>query len=209
MHPNPIFRRAEDSLSLDFARERGFGVLTINGPAGPLLAHVPFLLDAGGGQAELHLARSNPILRLLDTPQAAVIAVSGPDAYVSPDWYGVEDQVPTWNYVAVHLRGPLERLPQDRLAEMLDRQSAHAEATLTPKRPWTADKMTPELRTRMMRAIVPCRLRVEIVENTWKLSQNKSCDARAMAAAGVAAGGGPGQEATLLAGLMDTPPARA
>lgn len=107
MNTNPAFRTATRDENLAFARERGFGILMVNGPDGPIASHVPFLLNAGGLTAELHLTRSNPIAQLGQTGPV-LIAVSGPDAYVSPDWYGSEDQVPTWNYVAVHLRGVLE-----------------------------------------------------------------------------------------------------
>jgi len=69
-----------------------------------------------------------------------ICAISGPDGYVSPDWYEVPDQVPTWNYVAVHLRGTLERLPQDQMHAMLDMQSAHFEDQLAPKPPFNQNK---------------------------------------------------------------------
>lgn len=118
-----------------------------------MLAHVPFLLE--GDCADLHLVRSNPILRGLDTSCPAVISVTGPDGYISPDWYGLADQVPTWNYVAVHLRGTLERRPEAELRALLDRQSAFFEARLAPKPPWIADKMPKEVLARMMRAIAP------------------------------------------------------
>ena len=95
MHPNPAFRKESDTRNLTFARARGFGLLGVNDDAGPLLSHVPFLLNDDGSTADLHLVRSNPIARREDGP--AVLAVTGPDGYVSPDWYGVEDQVPTWN----------------------------------------------------------------------------------------------------------------
>lgn len=123
MHPNPAFRQASRDENLGFARSRGFGTLAVSAPEGPLLSHVPFLLNGAGTAADLHLVRSNPILRLLDAPRPAVIAVQGPDGYVSPDWYGMPDQVPTWNYVAVHLRGTLEPLPQDALRDLLSRGS--------------------------------------------------------------------------------------
>ena len=42
MHPNPIYHDAEAVQNLDFARERGFGVLAVNGPDAPWLSHVPF-----------------------------------------------------------------------------------------------------------------------------------------------------------------------
>jgi len=44
-------------------------------------------------------------------PASAVLIVSGRDAHVSPDRYGLPDQVPTWNKVAVHLRGHLHPQP--------------------------------------------------------------------------------------------------
>ena len=103
MHPNPTFRQTSDDRNIAFVRDRGFGTLAINAEGGPLLSHVPFLVSGDARTVDLHLVRSNPILRLLDTE--AVLSVTGPDGYVSPDWYGVADQVPTWNYVAVHLRG--------------------------------------------------------------------------------------------------------
>ena len=202
MHPNPAFRGTDTARSLAFARARGFGTLCVNGEATPLLAHVPFLLAEDGATADLHLVRSNPIARRADGP--ATLAVVGPDGYVSPDWYGTEDQVPTWNYVAVHLTGRLERLPADTMRDLLDRESAHFEAAL-PKPPWTADKMTPEVLERMMRAIAPYRLHIETVQSTWKLGQNKPDAARHAAAARIATG--TGHELTRLAALMRDPPA--
>lgn len=201
MHPNPIFRQAETRQNLGFARDRAFGILSINSPDGPVLAHVPFLLNPAGDRADLHLVRSNPVARALATPQPAVIAVSGPDGYISPDWYALPDQVPTWNYVAVHLRGTLEVLPDDQMHDMLDRQSAHFEDQLRPKTPWTTAKMTAEVRERMLRQIVPCRLTITSVEGTWKLGQNKAAEVRDRAARQVQTGH-LGSDTALLAGLM-------
>lgn len=191
MHPNPAFREAPRSQNIAFARARGFGVLTINGADGPLAAHVPFLLDEDAAHADLHLARSNPIARAA-LPMPALIAISGPDAYVSPDWYGpqtlVPDQVPTWNYVAVHLRGVLDPLPEDALRPNADALSAEHEGRIAGKRPWTSAKMSDGAMPRMMRMILPFRFRVLAVEGTWKLNQNKPADVRARAASALAQG---------------------
>ena len=207
MHPNPAFRKASPEANLEFARRRGFGILSINGAAGPLAAHVPFLLAADGGSLDLHLARSNPIARA-DLPAAALLAVSGPDSYVSPDWYGLEDQVPTWNYVAVHLRGRLEPLPPEVLRSHADALSARFEGELLPKTPWTSAKMSDGAMERMMRMILPFRLTIESIDGTWKLNQNKPEAARQGAAAGIAsvAGPSPGEE---LAALMRALPSDA
>jgi transcriptional regulator len=201
MHPNPVFRTAEHETNLQFARERGFGVLAVSVDGAPLLSHVPFVLSDDGAWADLHLVRSNPIVRALKQPLQTRLAVGGPDAYVSPDWYGIPDQVPTWNYVAVHLIGRLELRPQEELRSLLDRQSAVFEARLAPKPAWTADKMDPEALGRMMRQIVPCRLMIEDVQSTWKLNQNKTTDARLGAAKGIEASG-VGSEVDVLAQWM-------
>jgi|GEM_PF-120008 len=154
MHPNPAFRQSPQETNLAFARTRGFGVLTVNGVDGPLAAHVPFLLSDCGGFADLHLAQSNLIARAT-LPGPGLLAVGGPDTYVSPDWYGphdqVPDQVPTWNYVAVHLRGVLEQMDEATLAGHVDALSAKHEGRIAGKLPWTSAKMTEGAMTRMLR----------------------------------------------------------
>lgn len=204
MHPNPSFRKPGDAQNIAFARDRGFGTLALNAEDGPLISHIPFALQSDGQIADLHLVRSNPILRLLEEPQKAVIAVTGPDGYVSPDWYDVPDQVPTWNYVAVHLRGTLVRLPQADMPAMLDLQSAHFEDMLD-KPPWLTSKMTPEVLEKNMRQIVPCRLTITEIAGTWKLNQNKPEDVRLRAAAHVESAP-TGSETSTLAALMRNPP---
>ena len=201
MHPNPTFRAEHRTRHIAFARDRGFGVLALSTDGAPLLSHVPFLLSEDGLVAELHLVRSNPIVRALGTPKAVKIAVQGPDGYISPDWYEVEDQVPTWNYVAVHLTGQLELRPQEELLDLLNRQSAFYEERLQPKPPWATGKMSDEALTKMMRMIVPCRMQVEDVQGTWKLSQNKPDDVRLRASEQVASSG-IGSELSVLQELM-------
>ncbi len=121
MHPNPIYRKASRNENLSFARAQSFGMLAVTGPDAPLISHIPFLLSADGTMAEFHLVRSNPIARLAG-PLRARLAVQGPHGYVSPDWYGVADQVPTWNYIAVHLGGEIEMRPAAELRHLLGRQ---------------------------------------------------------------------------------------
>jgi transcriptional regulator len=178
MHTNPAFRAVDRATNLAFARQRGFGVLCVNGPDGPLISHVPFVLNADGTQADVHLTRSNPIARA-GLPAGAVIVVSGPDAYISPDWYEVPDQVPTWNYVAVHLRGRLVALDENVMRDHVDELSAVHEGRLLPKAPWTSAKMAEGVMPRMMRMILPFRLEIAAVDGTWKLSQNKDADVQA------------------------------
>ncbi len=203
MHTNPAFRATTAADNLALARSRGFGILSVNGPDGPLASHIPFHLAQDGSFADLHLTRSNPIARA-GLPLPALLAVSGPDAYVSPDWYGLDDQVPTWNYVAVHLRGTLSPLDPDVLKDHVDALSAVHETRLLPKKPWHSDKMAEGVMPRMMRMILPFRLTITSVEGTWKLNQNKADDARARAAARLAEHPDAGSQA--IAALMRSGP---
>ena len=188
MHPNPAFRGTPEEENLRFAAARGFGMLCVNGTAGPVAAHVPFVM-AGARVVEVHLARSNAMARMA-LPAPALLAVQGPDAYVSPDWYGVPDQVPTWNYVAVHLRGVLSPMAGAELEPQVDALSAEFEGRIAGKRPWTKHKMGDGVMERMMRGILPFRLEVTEVEGTWKLNQNKTAEARAGVIAALEAQGG-------------------
>jgi transcriptional regulator len=205
MHPNPAYRQKSQAGALDFARERGFGALTVAnseaGPEGVLAAHVPFLL--ADGLVAAHMVRSNPLVRhLKGGPAAALLIVTGPDGYISPDWYGEDDRVPTWNYVAVHIRGELRLIDEARLRAHLDRLAANFERRLAPKTPWKAGKMDRQVLARMLRQIVPVEMTIESVDSTFKLNQNRAASARLGAAAALATGGTPGMETAALAALM-------
>ncbi|WP_136441804.1 FMN-binding negative transcriptional regulator [Pacificoceanicola onchidii] len=197
MHPNPTFRQTETQNALTFARARAFGTLAVNSDPVPLTAHIPFLLTEDGQAADLHLVRSNPIRKALGP---AVLTVTGPDAYISPDWYGADDQVPTWNYVAVRLTGTLEALPAEHLPDLLARQSAFFEDRLAPKPPWTMDKLTGETEARFMRMILPFRFHITDVQSTFKLGQNKPAEVRKAAAEQLTTGFG--SDLTALSDMM-------
>ena len=209
MHPSPLFRQASREANLAFARERGFGVLAVGADdtGGPLLSHIPFLVTEDGGAVHAHLARPNPILRCLEEGERpAVLAVGGPDGYISPDWYEADPGlVPTWNYVAVHLRGRLRLRPEETLRDHLDELAAQFEERLSPKPPWRISKVPERQLQALMRAILPVELAVERVDGTWKLNQNRDDGAR-LAAADRMEASSLGVETALLAGLMRTLP---
>ena len=178
MYRPPAFR-IDDERALGFAAERGFGLVVAcrrDAPDGFHGVHVPFVLERDGGLGRLrfHVARANPFHGIVAQASAVLVVVSGPDAYVSPDWYESADQVPTWNYAAVHLRGTARVLPPEATRAHVDELSARFEAELRPKRPWSTAKMTPARLELMLRAIVALEVEITGVEGQFKLSQNKS-----------------------------------
>lgn len=137
--------------------------------------HVPVVLDRDQGSCgtlRFHVARANPVSRVLDGAREVLMIFSGPECYISPDWYRNEYQVPTWNYAAVHVYG--KPLPMDdaALCRQLDDLSASQEARL-PKPAWTTAKLPPERYTNMRRAIAGFVMPIDLIEGKWKMNQNR------------------------------------
>jgi transcriptional regulator len=187
MHPNPTFRTDDRSLFAALIAETGFGMVFLTTPDGPRVAHVPLLLTEAG-TLRFHLALGNALTRHLDGARALAV-VNGPDGYISARWYSEPDQVPTWNYLALEMEGPVRRMDRDGLHALLEDVSAHHEARVAEGTPWTMDKMARIKRDRMMDMIVGFELTVEAWRPTVKLSQNKSAEERARLIAGLKAEG--------------------
>jgi transcriptional regulator len=202
MYTPPMFK-TERAASLAFAEARGFATMCAFDGGRPVASLLPFYLsyaDDGTPRAAFHLARGNPLIQLADGNTSWLLAVSGPDAYVSADWYVSPDQVPTWLYQAVHLTGPVRRLSDDELAVQIDTLSAKFENRLAPKTPWTSAKMTPGRLEAMKKAIVGLVMTIVDVEGSFKLNQHKSeADYAAIAGALVAQ---PDTSSQQIAGLM-------
>ena len=188
MHRNPKFHWTDREAVLDFIRVKAFAHLFVEGDEGPLVAHAPMIVTRSG-HLRFHLARANPVTKQLDG-KVALASFAGADAYISPDWYGSDDQVPTWNYVTAEARGPVARLSQTDLIAQIDDLSAEHEARLLPKRPWTRAKMSPGLFEGMLKAIVGFEMKVERLIGTRKLGQNKGASDLDGAIAGLRESGG-------------------
>ena len=183
MHPNPSFRNTSDAHSWELVSKTSFGTLVQSTSGLPVISHVPFLLSACQSYIELHLVRSSSMARVdVREEVPTTLIVNGPDGYISPDWYGIDDQVPTWNYVAVHLTGQLVQLDDDALEPLLARLSDQFESQLHPKPIWTMEKMTDDVKKKMMRQILPFKFEIFELHSTWKLGQNKPEQARLGAA---------------------------
>jgi transcriptional regulator len=183
MHPNSHFRSEDRDALRAFAGEIGFGTIFATTPDGPRVGHAPFVFT-GADSIAFHLARGNALTKHLDGMEGLFL-INGPDAYISPDWYGLDDQVPTWNYLALEWQGPIRKLSRDELAAQVDAVSAIQEQRLAPKPPWTKDKMMPGLFDKMLGAITGFEMTITAWRGTAKLGQNKTPDVRENAAKGL------------------------
>lgn len=187
MHPTPVFHWDDREAMLAFVGERAFATIAASVDGVIAFAQAPVLVERGdrresdaiarGDRVLFHLSRANRLAKVL--PLRASIIVGGPDTYVSPDWYGEPDQVPTWSYISVELDGELRATDEAQTLDIVTRLSAAYEGRIAGKRPWTPDKMTPSVLAAKLKGIVGVSLVIEAIRGTRKLSQNKSEMARA------------------------------
>ncbi len=169
----PRHNQIEDSAALlAYMRAYSFAALTTAGAGGLMATHLPFVIEEEGGKITLlaHMAKANPQWRDFAGADAMVIFMQS-HAYVSPRLYDSRQNVPTWNYVAVHAYGrPVlieERTAKLELQKKLIRQ--HDAGYLAQM----AELPESYLDARLA-AIVSFSLAVTRVDARYKLSQDKN-----------------------------------
>lgn len=150
-----------------------------HGASGLQATPLPLLLVREEGQYGTlygHLARANPHWRDWQDGNQALVMFNTADGYISPAWYPAKAEhgkvVPTWNYISIQARGPIELFddPQ-RLLQLVSRLSDKHEANRT--QPWSVADAPADYIDKMLRAIVGFALPIEQLEGKYKLSQNR------------------------------------
>ncbi|PKP81446.1 MAG: transcriptional regulator [Alphaproteobacteria bacterium HGW-Alphaproteobacteria-18] len=182
MHPSPRFRETDPAILLARIAAHPLALVAVNGETAPRVVHTPVIArqDKAGVALRFHLSAANPVTARLLAGAPATLVFTGPDAYISPDWYGdVPDQVPTWNYLSVEAEGAARETGREGAAAFLDDLSAVFETALLPKPPWTRAKMTPAAFEAQLGGIRAFEMRPARFEGIAKLGQNKTPEMRA------------------------------
>lgn len=168
-HSN-CFEDREDMLA--FVRRFPFGTLVGAKDGLPLATHLPFIsrMEAGSICLYAHLALGNPQASLLEEGRQLAMFME-PHAYISPSHYQSELEVPTWNYVSVHLYGRCEVLRDPlRLRELLEQTIACFDPAYLKQ--W--NRLPEAFREREMKGVVGFRMLADQLQGKKKLSQNKT-----------------------------------
>ena len=144
-----------------------------------LVNHIPLLLDADRGEHGTlvgHVARANPVWRAVAAGAASVAVFTGPQAYVSPNWYPSKHAngkaVPTWNYATVHAHGvPQAFEDPDRVLDVVSRLTRTHEAGQAL--PWQVADAPADYIAGLLKAIVGIEIPVQRWVGKWKVSQNQ------------------------------------
>jgi transcriptional regulator len=162
----------------DVIRQRVFATIAAIVGGAVTFAYAPVILDAENGARggiRFHFAIGNALAKL-EGGARVWVSVTGPDAYVSPDWYKSIVTVPTWNYIAVEGEGGVRRTSREELRQLVVDLSAQEEQKLLPKPPWLIDKVPPERTEMLLNGIVGFSLSFERLEGKFKLSQDKKAE---------------------------------
>jgi transcriptional regulator len=170
----PRHNQLDDRAALlAYMRAYSFAALATSGAGGLTATHLPFVIEEDGGRITLlaHMARANPQWRDFAAGTEALVIFMQPHAYVSPRLYDSRQNVPTWNYVAVHAYGrPVlieERAAKIELQRKLIRQ--HDTGYLEQM----AELPESYLDARLA-AIVSFSLAATRIDARYKLSQDKN-----------------------------------
>lgn len=165
------FSFSEQGSVAAFMRRFNFAAIVSQVDGLPFATHLPFVVEEEAAQIRLlaHFAKANPQWKNLEE-QTALVIFSEPHAYISPSLYEKEQNVPTWNYVAVHAYGtPRLILEEKSVFDLLEKQMQAFEGEYLAQ--WT--RLSPDYKNAMVKGIVAFEIRVEKLEAKWKLSQNK------------------------------------
>lgn len=166
----------------DFIDNHPLAVVAAATSAGIQTAPIPLILSQNEqGEKVLigHMARQNPLAQAQSAEWIAVFQNNG--HYITPNWYPGKQQthqeVPTWNYQSIQIRGKMRILP-DNLA-VLAQQTEIFERMLPENTPWQLSDAPPEFLNKMCRAIISFEIAIEQIQTAFKLSQNKDQATRA------------------------------
>lgn len=138
-------------------------------------AHIPLQFDKSRKWAYGHLAKANELAKkwtLGNKKNDALFIISGPSAYISSSWYSTEE-VPTYNYTAIQLKGSRQLQEQTKTGEDLKRLVNYFEQK-EPKG-LTFKQYTSETLAQLS-GVVGFSLEIKSIKGIEKLSQNRPED---------------------------------
>jgi transcriptional regulator len=117
-----------------------------------------------------HLSRANPQWKTFDDESEVLTIFSGPHAYISSSWYDHEN-VPTWNYIAVHIYGKIRIIEGAELLDSLNQLVDKYEAS--SRQPVSMEGMSKQFVEQSLKGLVGFEILITNIEASYKLSQNR------------------------------------
>lgn len=173
MYIHPLNKWEDEPEIVDFIRKNAFATLISQVDGKPWATHLPFVLGKNkSGEPVLggHLAKANQQWKSISENEDVLAIFQGPHAYISSSWYNHEN-VPTWNYLAVHVSGKIRLIEGEELMDHLKSLTDIYEEG-RPNRV-RVETMNETYVARQLRALVGFEIKIEDVKASAKLSQNR------------------------------------
>ena len=174
MYIPKAYQQTESEFVKSFVQEHPFGILVDQLPDKLWAVHLPFEWEEKDGRHYLtgHIARANPIGQQWHEQRAVMAIFQGAHTYISSSWYK-EEEVPTWDYLAVHIYGQLQTLSEEEtmagLHGLVERYEAAEEHPI--------DLNTFSSGTlRQVKGVIGFRIDIEETHSVTKLSQTRKKD---------------------------------
>jgi transcriptional regulator len=172
MYIPDLYKNENQEDIQNFLHQNSFAIL-VNQTNGKLWAtHTPLILEtnAEGKQVLVgHISKANPQAESFKSNDEVLVLFSGANAYISSSWYDHEN-VPTWNYLAVHVYGKVRvynhQQAVDFLKKLVDKYEAKSE------KPVRVENLS-EKTMREARGIIAFEIEITSIEAQKKLSQNR------------------------------------
>ncbi len=170
MYIPKLYREEDRDIILEFLRQNDFpGLVTYDGEK-PVATHLPVELTVREGSMTIygHMSRANPQWKTFGE-QEALLIFQGPHTYISARWYG-HINVPTWNYMIVHVYGKARLVEGEELYSLLSRLVKKHEANST----YRLESLPPDFVEKEIQGVVGFAIDVARIEAAYKLSQNRN-----------------------------------
>lgn len=157
----------------DFLKENSFGILLSQVDGRISGTHIPMELDTNENGEDVlvgHIAKANPQSKHFKNDDEILAIFNGPHSYISSSWYQKEN-VPTWNYVAVHIYGKVEIIEGEALLNSLKKLVDKYEQN--SENPVSVEKMSSRT-LRQINGIVGFSIKINEIQAASKLSQNRT-----------------------------------
>jgi transcriptional regulator len=157
----------------EFINTNGFAMLISQADGRLWATHIPLILDKDPDGKDIltgHLSKANKQWKNFNARDEVLAVFVGPNAYISSSWYDHEN-VPTWNYIAVHVYGRISIVEGDLLREQLGKMVDKYEAGL--KNPISLSAMSKDYLEQEIKGLIGFEIEITEIQAAAKLSQNR------------------------------------
>ena len=156
----------------DFLIKNSFGILLNQNKGRISGTHIPMELDTDKNGKDIlsgHISKANPQWNNFNDKEEVLAIFNGPHSYVSSSWYKKEN-VPTWNYIAVHIYGTIKIIEGDELLSSLKKLVDKYESN--SENPVSVENLS-EKSLKQINGIIGFNIHINEIQATYKLSQNR------------------------------------